>query len=82
MPETSAIGLHADLQEAVILLLADGFDSEAGRVRVGTDHGNRVARLLMSAISSNDGIALEADLRTFHFLPTAKATMDDPLRVK
>lgn len=45
MPKATTVGLDADLHKALAALLADGLDPEDGRVGVGTDHGDRVARL-------------------------------------
>jgi hypothetical protein len=49
MPEASAVGLHADLNEAIALFLADRFDAETWRVGVSTDHGYSIARLPLLA---------------------------------
>lgn len=45
VPETTTVGLNADLNKALAALLAHGLDPEHGGVGVGTDHGDRVARL-------------------------------------
>lgn len=38
MPEATAVGLNADLHEALAALLAHGLDPENGRIGMGTDH--------------------------------------------
>lgn len=45
VPDTSAVGLNADLDEAFATLLAHGLDPQNRRVGVGTDHGDGVAWL-------------------------------------
>lgn len=45
VPDASAVGLNADLDEAFPALLAHGLDPQHRRVGVSTDHGDGVARL-------------------------------------
>lgn len=45
MPDTTSVGLDADLDESFPALVAHGLNPQHGRVRVGTDHRDRVSRL-------------------------------------
>lgn len=59
VPDATAIGLDADLQEAVGRLLADGLDAQAGRVGVGADHADWVSGLPLGTDGEgNDGRAV------------------------
>lgn len=46
VPNAASIGLYANLDEAFAALVADRLYPQYGRVRVGTDHGDRVSRLV------------------------------------
>lgn len=46
MPKATSIGLNADLNEALTLLLADRFDPQHRGVGVGPDHGDGIAGLI------------------------------------
>ena len=48
MPDATTVGLNADLDEALAILLAHGLDPQDGRVGMGTDHRDGVAGLEMS----------------------------------
>jgi len=48
VPEATAVGLNAHLDEALATLLAHGLDPQDGRVGVGTDHRDGVAGLEVS----------------------------------
>jgi hypothetical protein len=45
MPNAASIRFNADLKESLALLFANRLDPQNGRVRVRSDHGDRVARL-------------------------------------
>lgn len=54
MPKTTAISLARNLEKAIALPLRHRFDAEARRISVGTNHGNRVARLPFVADGEGD----------------------------
>lgn len=45
VPDTTTVGLNADLDEAFALLLADWLNPQDRGVSVGANHGDRIARL-------------------------------------
>ena len=78
MPDATAVGLHADLNEALATLLAHGLNPQDRRVGVRTNHRDGVAGLgLLVNSLTRAGI-----IHTVHFFPMAKATRVVVLRVK
>jgi hypothetical protein len=64
VPNTTAIALNTDLDEALAPLIADGLDPQDGGVSVSTDHGDGVAGLLYVSRSMFHG-----SLRVYTNLP-------------